>query len=245
MINFKVFYNKILLKYIIIFLALFTAIISFFIYFEYINVSINEKIESKENRTLSLTFNSNVDYNQILNNYKNKILSYECNDNNCILIFDKVSSLMQFKKNNINNIEKLLVGEITNNENNYIIKNILTFVIVISCVTFLILLFLFSKNIIYNLKKDIALYKLVGFSNIKICNIMFRFLGIYYFLLLIISSILGCFIMYVVIGIEMELKWNCLFNCMFIISLCLLLSFLQLTFKIKKVTPMEMINSSS
>lgn len=245
MINFKVFYNKILLKYIIIFLALFTAIISFFIYFEYINVSINERIESEENRTLSLTFNNNVNYNQVLNNYKNKILSYKCNDNDCILIFDKVSSLIQFKKNNINNIEKLLISEMTNNENNYIIKNILTFVIAISCVTFLILLFLFSKNIIYNLKKDIALYKLLGFSNLMICNIIFRFLGIYYFLILIISNILGYFLMYVVINIELELKWSCLFNCTFIISFCFLLSFLQLAFKIKRVSPIEMIKSSS
>lgn len=245
MINFKIFYNKFLLKYVIIFLALFTAIISFFIYSEYTSVSIEKKVEAEENRTLYLTFNKNVDCNRLINKYKNKILDYECNDNNCMLIFDKALSAMQFKNNNINDIENILVNEITNNENNYIIKTVLIFVITISCITFLILLFLFSKNIIYNLKKDIALYKLIGFSNLKICNIIFKFLGAYYFILFIISNILSYFILYIAIGINMEFKLSCLINCMLIVFLCLLISLLQLTFKIKKITPIEMINSSN
>lgn len=244
MINFKIFYNKILLKYVIIFISLFTAIISLFIYLEYTNISIEEKIESEENRTLYLTFNENDNSNSVISKYKNHIINYECNDNKCMLIFDKTLSAIQFKNDNINNFNNISVNEIDNTENNYIVKTILIFVIIISCITFLILLFLFSKSIIYSLKKDIALYKLVGFSNLKIYSILFKFLGFYYLILFMISMVLSYFILYIVIKINVKLSFDYLINCILIVFLCLLISFFQLIFKIRKITPIEMMHNS-
>lgn len=244
MINFKIFYNKILLKYVIIFISLFTAIISLFIYLEYTNISIEEKIESEENRTLYLTFNENANSNSVISKYKNHIINYECNDNKCMIIFDKTLSAIQFKNDNINNFNNISVNEIDNTENNYIVKTVLIFVIIISCIIFLILLFLFSKSIIYSLKKDIALYKLVGFPNLKIYSILFKFLGFYYLILFMISIVLSYFILYIVIEINVKFSFDYLINCILIVFLCLLISFFQLILKIRKITPIEMMHNS-
>ncbi len=245
MINFKIFYDKLLLKYVIVFISLFTALISFFIYFKYINVSIEEQIESEENRTLYLTFALEVDSSKIIDKYKNHILKYECNNNECALTFDKVLSAMKFKNDNISNFENISVNAINNTENNYIIKTVLIFIIIISCIIFLVLLFLFSKNIIYSLRKDIALYKLVGFSNSKIYSIICKFLGTYYLILFIVSIILSNFILYIIMDINIKSQFSYLPSCILVVFLCLLISFFQLAIKIKKITPIEMINDNN
>ena len=117
----------------------------------------------------------------------------------------------------------------------------------------LFIILFFSLNILYNLEKDISLFKLLGFKNKKIILITLGLLYIYYFLMFLISILLARIIYFIfslnslklILGVNnlYILNINNYILLWLIISIFIILSFIRVTYKVVKISPINLIKA--
>ena len=117
----------------------------------------------------------------------------------------------------------------------------------------LFIILFFSLNILYNLEKDISLFKLLGFKNKKIILITLGLLYIYYFLMFLISILLARIIYFIfslnslklILGVNnlYILNINNYILLWLIISIFIILSFIRVTYKVIKISPINLIKA--
>lgn len=183
MIFFKSLYSKNIWKYLLIFILLFTISLLLLDFYKCFELATNKELNKEVYRTITVTFKEECDKETILNTYKEKIENLD--DDN--ILFKKRTYLEKFIQNTSTCFLESIVP--TTNIDNYInIKNalLITFIIVLALVIFLASIF--SLNMIYDIRKDIALYKLIGYKTKDIMYIMFNFF-LFFYLITYLSSI--------------------------------------------------------
>ena len=253
MIHFKICFNKNLIKYICIFVLLFSTIIFSLCLIKNINnkIIIEQKdiryrsalIDLGEYKNIEIDLKDNED---IIENY-----DYASDNREILITFVDENSLNNF----LNKYEKNFYSVSTesfSNSNYYIVRNIFNVIILISLILIVFLIIIFSVNLIYNLERDVALYKLLGFSNMKILTFLFIFMYLVYtfsyLLSIIIINITFKFIHYFNISIFNDMKFIQLeileyFVIFLFFSIIILFSFIRVAIKAKKVSPIELIKS--
>ena len=183
MILLKSLYNKNIWKYLLTFIFLFTISLLLFDVYKCFELATNKELNKEVYRTITVTFKEECDKENILNTYKEKIENLD----EANILFKSRTYLEEFLQNTSSCILESMVP--TTNIDNYIsIKKVLfiTFIIVIALVAFLTSIF--SLNMASDLKKDIALYKLVGYKIKDIMYIIFNFF-LFFYLITYLSSI--------------------------------------------------------
>ncbi len=252
MIYYKSIFNKYILKIGIIIFFLYLMIFSLYNAFNQINKNL-ETIKNKwEYRTINIVPNDDINIENDLKKFKNTIEEYYSDSNSNLkytITFKNYKNVEQFLKKNVNHykvIEKYDYQE--TNESKVLI--IVKVIIKIINVLLLILLSIFSIQIVSKLSKDIALYKLIGYSQNKIITFIIINLYIYYFLLFLFSILtffytikLYNILFYSFYKLNYLLNAN---NYVFIWKLSnipIILSFIIIIFKIRRYEPIKLINS--
>lgn len=183
MILLKSLYNKNIWKYLLTFIFLFTISLLLLDFYKCLELATSKELSKEVYRTITVTFKEECDKTNILNTYKEKIENLD-EDN---ILFKSRIYLEEFIQNTSTCFLESIIP--TTNIDNYIsIKKVLliTFIIVIILVVFLNIIF--SFNMIYDLKKDIALYKLIGYKTKDIMDIIFNFF-LFFYIITYLSSI--------------------------------------------------------
>ena len=253
MINFKICFKKNLRKYIFIFVFLFLLSLFFCCLIK----SIDNKIIIEENKPQYRTIIINLgDYENIKKDIKSNeeiIENYEYNveKREISITFVSVNTLNDFLNKYEDNFISI-IKENFSNSNYYIARNIFKTIMIISIILTTALMVIFSISFIYNLEKDIALYKLLGFSNKKILSLIFTFMYLLYittyFSSIIIVNIGVKLINYFNISIIEKMNFIQLgvkeYLYMFaFFSIVDLLSFIRIIIKVKKISPIKFIKS--
>ena len=183
MILLKSLYNKNIWKYLLTFIFLFTISLLLLDFYKCLELTTNKELNKEVYRTITVTFKEECDKENILNTYKEKIENL--NEDN--ILFKSRHYLEEFIQNTSTCFLESIVP--TTNIDNYIsIKKtlLITFIIVIILVA--LLTSIFSFNMVYDLKKDIALYKIIGYKTKDIMDIIFNFF-LFFYIITYLSSI--------------------------------------------------------
>ena len=190
MINFKVFLNKSVRKYGLILFVLFILIIICWNF----NLCIDNQIKNESNMELyrSVSFVSKNKWNveKSIEKYKDQIEEYEESENDYYLKFFDMTQLENFIEENKGNFSSISIASFSLDSKYGSIRTISDVLIILIVVSSIILILIFSVNIIYNLEKDIALYKLLGFKNKKIILYTLSFIYLYYFAMYLLAVLL-------------------------------------------------------
>lgn len=239
MIHLKAFINKSNIKQIIVFFLLFTTIIIFICLLKNIKISYTKEKESKEYRTTYITFIENYNPENILNDFKIEKYLYE--DDIYVVLFKQTSYIKEFKTEN-NSIINTFASQNFNDTNIIISKTIINILLSISIIIMSTLIFLFSMNYIYNIEKDVALYKLLGYSNNKIIELLITYMLLLYLTIYLISTITSLLITKYIIKITFINTFETILIYI-VISLIVLISFIRIINKVKKISPITLISS--
>ena len=245
MIWLKVFYNKSIYKQIVVFTLLFSSILTFCcLYMSSIKNYQKEK-EKEEYRTAIVTFKNDYDINTLSND--KKIISINKENNEYILIFEKSYNVEEFHQSYKNEI--IVFSTQPFNDNNFhTINVVLKGVLIICIVLIIILIFNFSLNFIYSVEKDVALLKLIGFSNKKIVIILTSLLYLLYSLTYIFSIFVSKVFLIIIDKLKILSNTDFInFSGVLLIYgvaiFIIILSFSRIIFKIKKTSPIMLASS--
>lgn len=239
MIHLKAFINKSNIKQIIVFFLLFTTIIIFICLLKNIKISYTKEKESKEYRTTYITFIENYNPENILNDFKIEKYLYE--GDIYVVLFKQTSYIKEFKTKN-NSIINTFASQNFNDTNIIISKTIINILLSISIIIMSTLIFLFSMNYIYNIEKDVALYKLLGYSNNKIIKLLIIYMLLLYLTIYLISTITSLLITKYIIKITFINTFETILIYI-VISLIVFISFIRIINKVKKISPITLISS--
>lgn len=252
MIHFKACFHKSMKKYGVILSLLFILILVLINFSMCIDFHINKEQNKEVYKTIYVT--PKEDWNIIKNLKENSriIEEYYVEDSNLYSIkFINYKEAQKYALINTNNFSKISVATFDLDSTYGILKNVTKILIAFSGVVVLFLIFFFSINIIYNMEKDISLYKLIGYKNSKIIGLTLFSIYFFYFLLYILA-IMIINVSYYLFGLKganiisnvsllnlLDLKaylyiWG-------IISISIILSFLRIIFKIKNNSPIKLI----
>lgn len=236
------FSDKLIFRQLIILLCLFVIL--------YVNVSFkgfvdNIILNSKNelyNRTIEIILNKEYSIDVIQDEFIEKIELMENNRYRIILKdFSDIDIFISKYSNYCVNI--------TSNNNQLGISNILSFCQSFLDITLIILFFVILIIIIINIfeillseKQVISFYKLIGFSNLLIIKYFFLTFSLVYFIIFIFSVIIySCIILFLnfILSFELTLVSFSFFIVFYLSILLLIFALLVfLYFKIKKITPM-------
>lgn len=245
MIWLKVFYNKSIYKQIIVFTLLFSSVLIFCcLYMSSIKNYQKEK-EKEEYRTAIVTFKNDYDTNTLSNN--KKIISINKENNEYILIFKESYNVEEFHQSYKNEIT-VFSTQPFNDNNFHTINVVLKGVLIICIVLIIILIFYFSLNFIYSVEKDVALLKLIGFSDKKIVIILTSLLYLLYSLTYIFSIFVSKVFLIIIDKLKILSNTDFInFSGVLLIygvaSFIIILSFSRIIFKIKKTSPIMLASS--
>ena len=185
MIYLKSLYNKNIWKYFFIFLILFSLSLMLLNIYKCYKLAVIKELKKTEYRTIMVNFNDECNIEETLSLYQDKIEKIE-EDN---IIFKTREDLEAFATQNSSCFSKSII--LTTNIDNYIyIRNILFILFSVIMILIIILISVFSLNMLYDIKKDIALYKLIGYKLKNIMKKILEFYGLFYFFVYILSIIL-------------------------------------------------------
>lgn len=253
MIHLKACFNKNIIRYKIIFILLFSTIMICNAFVKSVDKSLETEKNKEQYRTLLIEDNDTNKVEIILKNNKDIIEDYSVDEmnNQVIVLFNNIDDLEKFiNKNEFNGI----TTQPFQDSNYMITRNIFNGILVVINILIFVLIIVFSINLIHNLEKDISLYKLIGYSDKKI--IKYLLLGLYGFYL-------GTYLISIIISLSL-LKIIPMFNIDFLkditiigllnlkeyiiigfeVILVVTLSSINIVSKIKKVTPIKLINSN-
>lgn len=239
MIYFKSLYNKQIFKYLLIFVILYSALLTFFNFVKYGNEK-NEEIKNSESNRTVLIYNieDNINIEKRIEKYKNKILSqiFNSSTNEYSLVFDTISNKNNFMQEN----SDLNYGSVILENNSYykVTLTIFSILLIITIVFIILLIILFSTNLIYNIEENIALFKLIGFPQLKILTILLIMFIAYHVVLYFLSIIIFNFITNNIGDIsKIYININNYLMIGTFIIIAILISFLRVIYKVKKITP--------
>lgn len=191
MVHVKSFYNKNIIKYGIMFVLIFTVICILFSFYKNVNFSLKQELRKKEYNTI---FIGDIDIKeenieQILKKYNINIkkIKYNNSTGQYEITFGNIDDLrnnLDIIKENFTNVHTYSLDV----QNYEIARNIFAIVLIIIIILLFILIISFMMDFIFNLEKNIALYKLIGYSNKNIIRYL-KFAIYTYFLILFIISI--------------------------------------------------------
>ena len=255
MLYLKIFYQKSIRKYGLILVVLFTLILLLVNFSKCIDIQKNMEEDLDIYKTLTFVPKSNWNYLDSITKYENYIADYDVDkeSNTCYIKFKERENLKQYLDEYQKNFSKLSIYDFSLDSKYNAIKNVTKCLIILSISIILFIILFFSLNILYNLEKDISLFKLLGFKNKKIILITLSLLYIYYFLMFLISILLARIIYYVfsLNSLKVILGVNNLYilninNYIFlwlIITIFIILSFIRVTYKVVKISPINLIKA--
>ena len=253
MLIIKSYFHNNIIKYGIVLGLLFFTIL-FLINFSFtIDYQIDLKKNSEFYRTVRFSFKDDYNLEMInLNEYEIEDIINEMSSDEIDIIFKNYNDAMRFKDNNKDLFKTVYISNFDMNNNYKVTKNVTNGLIIICLLIILILIFLFSINIIYNIEKDISLYKLLGFNDKYIILITLFFIILYYLLLYVISILIYFIFSKILILKEMViikdikfmnlLSYRYLLYVWIFISVITFLSFIRIIYKIKKNSPINLVN---
>jgi len=255
MLIIKSYFHNNIVKYGIVLGLLFFTILFLINFSLTIDYQIDLKKNSEFYRTVRFSFKNNYNLELInMNEYEIEDIINNMGSDEIDIIFKNYKDAMRFKDNNKDLFKTVYISDFDMNNNYKMTKNVTKGLIIICLIIILILIFLFSINIIYNIEKDISLYKLLGFNNKYIILITLFFIILYYLLLYAISILIYFIISKILIlkGIIIIkdikfmnlLSYNYLLYIWIFINTIMLLSFIRIIYKIKKNSPINLINSN-
>ena len=253
MLYLKIFYQKSIRKYGVILVVLFTLILLLVNFSKCIDIQKNMEEDLDIYKTLTFVPKSNWNYLDSITKYGNYIAEYDVDEeiNTCYIKFKERENLKQYLEEYQENFSKLSIYDFSLDSKYNAIKIVTKWLIILSISIILFIILFFSLNILYNLEKDISLFKLLGFKNKKIILITLGLLYIYYFLMFLISILLTRIIYYVfslnslkvILGVNnlYILNFNNYIFLWLIITIFIILSFIRVTYKVVKISPINLI----
>lgn len=255
MLYLKIFYQKSIRKYGLILVVLFTLILLLVNFSKCIDIQKNMEEDLDIYKTLTFVPKSNWNYVDSITKYENYITEYDLDEesNTCYVLFKERENLKQYLDEYQKNFSKLSIYDFSLDSKYNAIKNVTKCLIILSISIILFIILFFSLNILYNLEKDISLFKLLGFKNKKIILITLGLLYIYYFLMFLISILLARIIYFIfslnslklILGVNnlYILNINNYILLWLIISIFIILSFIRVTYKVIKISPINLIKA--
>lgn len=255
MLYLKIFYQKSIRKYGLILVVLFTLILLLVNFSKCIDIQKNMEEDLDIYKTLTFVPKSNWNYVDSITKYENYIADYDVDkeSNTCYIKFKERENLKQYLDEYQKNFSKLSIYDFSLDSKYNAIKNVTKWLIILSISIILFIILFFSLNILYNLEKDISLFKLLGFKNKKIILITLGLLYIYYFLMFLISILLARIIYFIfslnslklILGVNnlYILNINNYILLWLIISIFIILSFIRVTYKVIKISPINLIKA--
>lgn len=252
MIHIKACFNKLIIKYQLIFILLFSTLIICNIFIKSVDINLETEKNKPQYRTLLIKDNNLEKIQSILNNNISIIENYFYDEstNEFTITFNNISTLENF----IDKYEfEIITIEPFQDSNYMIIRNIFNGILIIINILIFILIIILGINFIHNLEKDISLYKLIGYSEKKIIYYLSVALYIFYLVTYLISIILSLTTLKILPIFNIEFIDNIkIINILNLkdyltiglkIIFIVTLSSINIILKIKKVTPIKLINS--
>lgn len=253
MIHLKACFKKNLIKYGIIILTLFSTINVLFGLIESVDTSLNNEMNKVDYRTIIITDSDTEKVNSIISQNKNIIetFTFDNNNNQYIIIFNDVENSKSFLDEYENSFNNLSIFSF-NNDKYVVAKNVFCAIMILCLILIYSLIVLFTINIIYNLEQDIALYKLLGYSQNNIIKYFLITIYVFYLIIYLISILLSVIILKYVpfddgslsyISIIKYLPIQNYITIWLLISIIIVISAIRVILKIKKISPIKFIKS--
>lgn len=253
MIHLKACFKKNLIKYGIIILTLFSTINVLFGLIESVDTSLNNEMNKVDYRTITITDSDTEKVNSIISQNKNIIetFTFDNTNNQYIIIFNDVENSKSFLDEYENSFNNLSIFSF-NNDKYVVAKNVFCAIMILCLILIYSLIVLFTINIIYNLEQDIALYKLLGYSQNNIIKYFLITIYVFYLIIYLISILLSVIILKYVpfddgslsyISIIKYLPIQNYITIWLLISIIIVISAIRVILKIKKISPIKFIKS--
>ena len=253
MIQLKACFKKNLIKYGIIILTLFSTINVLFGLIESVDTSLNNEMNKVDYRTITITDSDTEKVNSIISQNKNIIetFTFDNTNNQYIIIFNDVENSKSFLDEYENSFNNLSIFSF-NNDKYVVAKNVFCAIMILCLILIYSLIVLFTINIIYNLEQDIALYKLLGYSQNNIIKYFLITIYVFYLIIYLISILLSVIILKYVpfddgslsyISIIKYLPIQNYITIWLLISIIIVISAIRVILKIKKISPIKFIKS--
>lgn len=253
MIHLKACFKKNLIKYGIIILTLFSTINVLFGLIESVDTSLNNEMNKVDYRTIIITDSDTEKVNSIISQNKNIIetFTFDNTNNQYIIIFNDVENSKSFLDEYENSFNNLSIFSF-NNDKYVVAKNVFCAIMILCLILIYSLIVLFTINIIYNLEQDIALYKLLGYSQNNIIKYFLITIYVFYLIIYLISILLAVIILKYVpfddgslsyISIIKYLPIQNYITIWLLISIIIVISAVRVILKIKKISPIKFIKS--
>lgn len=255
MIHLKACFHKSVIKYGIILLLLFLSLLTFFNMKKYVDNNLKEEQNAIIYRTVSVKPKDASLLLEIISVNPDKIenYSFDTMSQRYIIIFKNISYIDSFLNSNSSNISEVQRNEFSMKDTYSVLQSIFNVIIGVASILLLILIFLFSINLIYNLEKDIALYKLLGYSQNQIILTLVVGIYLFYLCLFLISIVLMYLLFFFLKNFNIQiLEGNTIRTILTfkdylfvwgISNVSILLSFIRVVRKVKKISPIELIKS--
>lgn len=243
MIHLKICLNKNVIKQAIIFLFLVISIMIFISFYKKTNYEYKTEQEKEIYRTLNIKFYNEEEVKNIISALKLDIK--DRGDVEYIITFKSVKEMNEFIEKNNDKIATLSIQPFNDNTYKISIK-VISIIIVLCSVLIMILIFTFSLNFIYNMEKDIFLYKLLGFKTSNIILYLSGFILLFYILVYVIGYILSLLVLKILIYYDVVSSFLNVYELglLFIgMILLIFLSLIRVIVKIRKISAISLIKS--
>lgn len=183
LIDKKIFRKNLLIIFIVLFMVALLITIE-----KSMENKILKEYEKPQYRTL--IFSSKKINSEIIEEYKDILEDYNIEDNDFTIIFKTKKDLDYFKEQNKDLIENITEVMVAKDTLSIIMSYILKIIIIVSFIIMLILIIVLNYNYYCNIKKEIALYNILGFSKSKVIFTLTIFFHIIYLILNFLSLLL-------------------------------------------------------
>lgn len=253
MIHLKACFKKNIIKYGIIILMLFSTINVLYGLIKSVDTSLNKEMNKTEYRTIIIMDSDTEKVNNIVSQNKDVIENYTFDNinNQHTIIFNESENSKIFLDKYENDFNNISIYSF-NNDKYVAAKNVFCAIMILCLILIYSLIVLFTINIIYNLEQDIALYKLLGYSQNNIIKYFLIAIYVFYLIIYLISILLSILILKYVpfddgslsyISIIKYLPVNSYIIIWLLISVIIVISAVRVILKIKKISPIRFIKS--
>lgn len=237
------FKDRIIFRQLLILLILFTILYLSGTFKLYIDNSIYLKNNNINNRTVIVVFNEGYDENDLDMNLIEKVEKL-ANDIEYKIILKNYNSLDKFLTKNSEYYANIEINNQKNGEDNVLafFQRFLN-VIVVVIIAFVFLLIIVNVfEIFLNEKREISLYKLLGFTNFSIFKYFGIILFLIYFTIIILSSLFYLAIIIIFNLLFSSMKLNCIsvlsiLEISLVVFTIIIALLIVLYLKLKKITP--------
>ena len=182
-----------------------------------------------------------------------KIIEIKLNEEGYYEIFFKeTNDVISFVENYKYMFSDIVINGLPEDDIISTIQIILSSSIALLVVILVIIMIIFTTNMIYDVEKNLALCKLIGFSQKQLSIILFLLLNSYCFFIYIISIIVSHFILMIsnkillsqlLFPITSILAFKNFVQIYFIIMFIIIISFIRIFIIMKKITPIRLMQN--